>query len=119
MKALVAVLLAIVCNGRAGPPPAPPPAMAPCMSDERQFGTTCCRSERARGEHRALVCRGPQLGKPCQKASDCDIQCGCDPAYLQKDGQTGVTGTCIGYLPPGEWLCTLNESGRVSSLIID
>ena len=88
------------------------------MSDERRWGTTCCRSKPERGHH-ALVCRGPQLGKACHKKSDCDIQCGCDRSLVHHDGDTGVTGRCIGFLPPGEWLCTLDDSGRVSSLIID
>jgi hypothetical protein len=118
---LLLVLLAIAAKC-AAPPMHPAPtaaAAASCMSDERQFGTTCCRSEAARGEHRELTCRGPQLGKTCHKKSDCDIICECDRSLVHHDGMTGVAGTCGGFLPPGEWLCELDEDGKVTSLILD
>lgn len=97
---------------------AAPVAAVDCMSDERQWGTTCCRSQGV-GRRRWMSCRGPQLGKTCHKKSDCDITCGCDPSLIHHDGETGATGHCTGTMPSGEWLCTLDEAGRVSSLIID
>ncbi|HUJ62278.1 MAG TPA: hypothetical protein VLX92_27415 [Kofleriaceae bacterium] len=111
----LAAALFVVCR----PPPAAPPEAVPrCMSDERQWGTTCCTVEPWRGGHDALHCRGPQIGKPCTKSSDCDIACACDPALVHHDGER-ATGTCTGLLPPGEWLCHVGNDGRVVSMIID
>jgi len=97
----------------------PTAADAGCMSDERQWGTTCCRTEGAPGRRRWMSCRGPQLGKECHKKGDCDITCGCDRALVHHDGKTGVTGHCTGFMPSGEWLCVIDEAGKVGSLIID
>jgi hypothetical protein len=88
------------------------------MSDERQWGSTCCRLE-GHGHGRWLSCRGPQLGKPCHAKTDCDMTCECDRSLVHHDGQTGVAGTCTGGLPSGVWLCTLDEAGHVTSIIID
>lgn len=102
-------------------PPPPPATGAPavtCMSDERQFGTSCCRAQ-PRPSRTSLTCRGPQIGQACRKKSDCDIICRCDDALVHKDGLTGVTGTCGGTLLAGQWMCELDAKGAVSSLIID
>jgi hypothetical protein len=90
-----------------------------CMSDERQWGTTCCRTEGAPGRRRWLSCRGPQLGKVCHRRGDCDIACSCDRSLAHHEGMTGVTGHCSGDKPSGVWLCELDDDGKVSSLIID
>ncbi|MFT3699028.1 MAG: hypothetical protein QM831_38135 [Kofleriaceae bacterium] len=102
-------------------PPAAPVVKADCLPDERQWGTTCCRIEKTqRPSHDSgMHCRGPNLGKACTKKGDCDLECQCDAQYIHKDGLTGVGGTCIGGQPAGEWLCILDENGRVVSRIID
>src|SRR5450432_533074 len=90
-----------------------------CMSDERQWGTTCCRITSEGGRRHWMSCRGPQLGKVCHRKSDCDIACSCDRNLVHHDGRTGVTGHCSGDKPSGEWLCELDDDGKVTSLIID
>ena len=124
----------VACGSPPKTPPAPihntppddaalaaPAPVADCAPAERQWGTTCCRIEkRERPSHDSgMVCRGPNLGKTCAKKADCDLACQCDAKYIHKDGLTGVTGTCIGGQPAGEWLCILDENGRVVSRIID
>jgi hypothetical protein len=47
------------------------------------------------------------------------MTCECDSNLVHHDGQTGVTGSCVGGMRSGVWLCTLDEAGRVTSLIID
>ena len=89
-----------------------------CMSDERRWGTTCCRTSQ-HGRRTSMSCRGPQLGKSCTRRTDCDLACACDRSLIHHDGQTGVVGTCSGYQPSGEWLCRLDDQGGVTSLIID
>jgi len=128
------VVLLVACQS-GSPVPAPPAAPAPiadasipaaplttkteCMSDERQWGTTCCRIQGAPGRRRWMSCRGPQLGKVCHRRGDCDIACSCDRNLVHHDGQSGATGHCSGDKPSGEWLCELDDNGLVSSLIID
>jgi hypothetical protein len=120
-----AVLIAVASCQQMPPAPPPPPA-APattaaveCLSDERQWGTTCCHSEGEPGFHHWTSCRGPQLGKVCHRRGDCDIDCECDRALVHHDGETGVTGHCEGPPPSGQWTCEVDEAGKVTSLIID
>jgi len=111
-----------------GPTLGPAPAATPdggaptaleCMSDEHGRGTTCCHTEGEPGFRHWESCRGPQLGKPCHRRGDCDIDCECDRALLHHDGQTGATGHCEGAPPSGEWTCEIDEAGKITSLIID
>jgi hypothetical protein len=76
-----------------------------------------------------LSCRGPQIGKPCQRKQDCDVACFCgaqqgplDPRARPAgppDGTRGHTGVCGGTLQAGVWMCQINDKGLVSRMIID
>lgn len=66
-----------------------------------------------------LSCRGPRIGVPCTKESDCDVHCRCDDRFLHHDGLTGVSGTCGGTIEAGAWMCVIDEQGVVKSMIVD
>lgn len=99
---------------------------------ERLYGVTCCSFTRIMPEDPGstiVSCHGPQLGQPCAKASDCDINCLCD-AHGQratrrsgprgpKDGTRGIVGECGGMLERGVWRCIIDDKGRVTHKIID
>jgi hypothetical protein len=109
-------------------------ALACKGSDERLWGTTCCRNEPDSGDARfpgqiVTECHGPQIGTPCARRGDCDIACSCDPpgeilrggerGQGPADGTTGVTGTCTGLIQIGVWMCRIDENGIVSHEILD
>lgn len=111
---------------------APPPACT--GTDQRLYGSTCCRVTRATHENRFpgqtfLSCVGPQVGKPCTKKGDCDIACSCDADDSPrdprdersgpKDGTKGLTGFCSGRRQAGVWMCDIDENGVVSHVIVD
>jgi hypothetical protein len=76
-----------------------------------------------------LSCTGPQVGQPCSKKGDCDLGCSCDDQSQPlnnnngpqgpADGTRGVTGVCTGQMQIGVWMCTLDETGAVSHMIVD
>jgi hypothetical protein len=110
------------------------PTAATCAgSDEKLYGSTCCRSSgKGAGEASPgaiiLSCHGPQIGKACTRRSDCDLACFCEvqtgplsntsgpsgPAI----GTKGVTGACGGLLQMGVWMCQIDENGVVIHRII-
>lgn len=110
--------------------PASPIACAP---DERRLGTACCSypnsNERERSPGQQIMsCRGPRIGLPCKKASDCDLACECPSAQAppwkrgRSDlpaGTKGLTGTCASGTYVGEWMCRLDDKGQVTHVILD
>lgn len=106
---------------------ASPVDATPCLRDERQYGTSCCRTE-LHGPMGYTSCRGPNVGAPCTRKGDCDLMCGCDdptgPPPMQgspprgpTDGTRGVTGRCMGSIVDGAWYCVVDEHGTVSHFI--
>lgn len=103
------------------------PVVTTCMSDERLYGTTCCRTE-MHGPAGYTTCRGPNIGVACTRQSDCDVRCGCDDPKQRPpmqgssprgpaDGTRGVTGTCMGQIVDGAWYCVIDENGVVTHFI--
>ncbi|MFO0665446.1 MAG: hypothetical protein U0174_15935 [Polyangiaceae bacterium] len=76
-----------------------------------------------------LTCRGPRIGAPCTRKSDCDIACSCPSSDTAPpsagardnipDGTTGLVGRCASANYRGTWMCRLDEEGKVSHMIID
>ena len=101
-----------------------PMEAATCMSDEHLYGTTCCHREDP-NPGGMLECRGPQIGKPCNKRGDCDVICECDAqsdaGSPWSDQECGACNSahCGGFIPDGVWICIRDESGKVTSLIVN
>ena len=109
--------------------------VTPCSpTEDVRFGSTCCRRTATKGEPRmpgatVLDCRGPQVGQPCARKTDCDVVCACpgqggrlsnmDGPSGPADGTTGIIGTCGGIVQVGVWRCEIDEAGKVTHVIID
>ena len=103
-----------------------------CSPDEIRYGSTCC-SRDVDGQptpgHVFLNCRGPRIGAPCTRKSDCDVLCACpgqagrlsnlDGPSGPPDGTTGITGECGGIEQDGVWRCEIGETGQVTHVIIN
>ncbi len=120
-------------------PPAARPAVSvalpvdPCTKKgQRSYGTTCCdvidnHGVRFPGQQ-TLICRGPQVGRPCQRKQDCDLVCFCEDHGMLSPGAgapgpppgtSGHTGVCGGTLQAGVWMCEIDEKGLTTRVIID
>lgn len=101
---------------------------------ERLFGTTCCTFEDIPEDEispgtEIEHCAGPQIGKPCRRAGDCDVTCSCDsrdrPPRPADDpqgpavGTRGVVGWCSGSVRVGVFTCVIDDTGAVSRRIVD
>ena len=121
--------------GSARPPVVRSPAFSAACDgpDQRKYGTTCCTAFGTRQTgfpgQTILACNGPQIGSPCRRKQDCDVECSCGmaggpqppgrPKRSPPSGARGRKGVCGGELLVGVWMCEIDEKGLVTHKIID